>query len=203
MSYSDFTINAVKKQFAVALIEDQALFETVGPVDSPPWLKEFLVIHLPLADAIGTEKAKSEFVVAPILSATREVAKREISLFSGIEFNVDKTQGLVGRCDFIVSQSRSQYSLSAPVLALVETKNDRINAGIGQCMAEMIAAEIFNHQEGNALPIIFGCVTTGDLWRFLKLESIAGQRTIFIDSTQYFASQVERLLGILTHIASV
>jgi len=201
MAYSDFTINAVKKQFAVELIEDQALFDGIEPVDSPQWLKEFLAIHLPLADAIGTEKAKSEFIVAPILSAARELVQREISLFSGIEFNVDKAQGLMGRCDYIVSQSRSQYSLSAPVLALVETKNDRINAGIGQCMAEMIAAEVFNSKEGNELPCIFGCVTTGDLWRFLKLESIEGQRTICIDSTQYFASQVELLLGIVTRFA--
>ncbi|MEM7062688.1 MAG: hypothetical protein AAF572_05945 [Cyanobacteria bacterium P01_B01_bin.77] len=150
-----------------------------------------------MADAIGTEKAKSEFIVAPILSAARELLDRQISLFSGIEFTVDKAQGLAGRCDYIVSQSRSQYSLSAPVLALVETKNDRINAGLGQCMAEMIAAELFNHQEETAVTTIFGRVTTGDLWRFLQLQSVDNQRTIFIDTKQYFATQVNLLLGIL------
>ncbi|MBE9065982.1 hypothetical protein IQ260_04880 [Leptolyngbya cf. ectocarpi LEGE 11479] len=197
MAYSDFTINDIRKQFAVELVEDQALFSDIEPQVPPRWLSDFLDIHLPLADAIGTEKAKSEFIVAPILSAARELLDRQISLFSGIEFTVDKTQGLTGRCDYIVSRSRSQYSLSAPVLALVETKNDRINAGLGQCMAEMIAAELFNHQEENAVTTIFGCVTTGDLWRFLKLQPVNNQRTIFIDTKQYFATQVNDLLGIL------
>lgn len=201
MAYSDFTINDIKKQFAVDLVEDQALFGDIEPQMPPRWLSDFLEIHLPLADAIGTEKAKSEFIVAPILSAARELLDRQISLFSGIEFTVDKAQGLAERCDYIVSRSRSQYSLSAPVLALVETKNDRINAGLGQCMAEMIAAELFNHQEENAVRTIFGCVTTGDLWRFLQLQSVDGQRTIFIDTKQYFAAQVNDLLGILKSMA--
>ncbi|MBX2864667.1 MAG: hypothetical protein KTR27_14050 [Leptolyngbyaceae cyanobacterium MAG.088] len=197
MAYNEFTINDIKKQFAVNLIEDQALFTDVKGQTPPQWLSDFLEIHLPLADAIGTEKAKSEFIVAPILSAARELLDRQISLFSGIEFTVDKSQGLTGRCDYIVSRSRSQYSLSAPVLALVETKNDRINAGLGQCMAEMIAADLFNRQEENELTTIFGCVTTGDLWRFLKLQSVNEKRTIFIDTKQYFATQVDELLGIL------
>ncbi|MBT9317760.1 hypothetical protein [Leptothoe spongobia] len=197
MAYSDFTINDIKKTFAVELIEDQALFTDVESQVPPQWLSDFLEIHLPLADAIGTEKAKSEFIVAPILSAARELLERQISLFSGIEFTVDKEQGLTGRCDYIVSRSRSQYSLSAPVLALVETKNDRINAGLGQCMAEMIAADLFNRQEENELTTIFGCVTTGDLWRFLKLQLVNGQRTIFIDTKQYFVTQVDELLGLL------
>ena len=75
-------------------------------------------------------------------------------------------------------------------------------AALGQCMAAMIAAELFNRQEENELTTIFGCVTTGDLWRFLKLQSAKEQRTIFIDTNfidtkQYFATQVNELLGIL------
>ncbi len=90
MVYSDFTINAIKRQFGVELIEDQALFANVESQMPPQWLSDFLEMHLPLANAIGTEKAKSEFIVAPILSAARELLERQISLFSGIEFTVDK-----------------------------------------------------------------------------------------------------------------
>ncbi|MDV3349527.1 hypothetical protein D0962_15965 [Leptolyngbyaceae cyanobacterium CCMR0082] len=78
MDYGDFTISDVKKQFAVNLIEDQALFTDVQGQNPPQWLSDFLEIRLPLADAIGTEKAKSEFIVAPILSAARELLNRQV-----------------------------------------------------------------------------------------------------------------------------
>ncbi len=198
MAYSDFSINDIRKTFGADIIEDQPLFAAVAPIAPPQWLRDFLDIHVPLADAIATEKAKSEFIVAPILSAARELCDRQISLFSGIEFNVDKEQGLTGRCDYIFSRSQSQYTLTAPVFALVETKNDRINAGIGQCMAEMIAANLFNHQEGNDIDPILGCVTTGDLWRFLKLQPNGKAPRLWIDTTQYVTVQVDQLLGILT-----
>ncbi|MEM9219231.1 MAG: hypothetical protein AAGD25_33470 [Cyanobacteria bacterium P01_F01_bin.150] len=209
MAYSDFSINDVRKKFDVEIIEDQPLFNTIRPITPPQWLTDFLEIHVPLADAIATEKAKSEFIVAPILSAARESCHRQISLFSGIEFNVDKEQGLTGRCDYILSRGQSQYTLSAPVLALVETKNDRINAGIGQCMAEMIAADMFNRREGNDIDTILGCVTTGDLWRFLKLQPMgvcsknrSGDRPLFwIDTVQYVTAQIGQLLGVLTSTA--
>ncbi|MEZ4632843.1 MAG: hypothetical protein R2880_19390 [Deinococcales bacterium] len=53
--------------------------------------------------AIGTEKAKSEFIIAPILAELRFMAKHEIR----IEFNVDDAQGLNGRCDYVLSQSNN------------------------------------------------------------------------------------------------
>lgn len=209
MAYSDFSINDIRKTFDAEIIEDQPLFETITPIAPPQWLTDFLEIHVPLADAIATEKAKSEFIVAPILSAARESCHRQISLFSGIEFNVDQEQGLTGRCDYILSRGRSQYTLAAPVFALVETKNDCINAGIGQCMAEMIAADMFNRREGNDIDTIVGCVTTGDLWRFLKLQPTGvcstfgnGDRPLFwIDTIQYVTAQIDRLLGVLTSTA--
>ena len=213
MAYSDFSISDIRKRFDVEIIEDQPLFDQIKPIAPPQWLTDFLEIHVPLADAIATEKAKSEFIVAPILSAARESCHRQISLFSGIEFNVDKEQGLTGRCDYILSRGKSQYTLAAPVFALVETKNDRINAGIGQCMAEMIAADMFNRQEGNDIDMILGCVTTGDLWRFLKLQStgvcsehgtgdeLNARPFLWIDTIQYVTAQIEHLLGILTSTA--
>ncbi len=81
---------------------------------------------------------------------------------------------------------------------MVEAKNDNINEGLGQCMAEMIAAQRFNQREGNETKTIYGCVTTGSVWRFLKLE----EKQIWIDDKQYFIESLETILGILVHITS-
>jgi len=196
MAYNKFTINQIRKQFDIAVLEEPVLFTDISAVEPSDMLRYFLKRHIPLAEAIGTEKAKSEFIIAPILSELRELTQHQTSLFSGIEFNVDEEQGLNGRCDYIISQSSLQFSLTAPVLLLVEAKNDNINSGLGQCMAEMIAAQLFNQQEGNETKTIYGCVTTGSVWRFLKLEG----KKIYIDDKLYFIESLEIVLGILVHI---
>ena len=64
-------------------------------------------------------------------------------LFSGIEFNVEPRLGLKGVCDFLMSKSEEQYVLRAPVIVIVEAKKGEIEVGMGQCTAEMIAAQKF------------------------------------------------------------
>jgi transketolase C-terminal domain/subunit len=77
---------------------------------------------------------------------------------------------LVGFCDFILSESQEQFFIRAPVVIIVEAKNENIIAGLGQYIATMIAAQRFNQQAHNAIPVIYGAVTSGDLWRFMTLE---------------------------------
>ena len=196
MAYNKFTINQIRKQFEIQVIESPNLFVNIPPVAPSEILRTLLTSYIPLAEAIGTEKAKSEFIVAPILAELRELTNQQISLFSGLEFNIDEAQGLTGRCDYIISSSPLQFSLTSPVLVMVEAKNDNINEGLGQCMAEMIAAQLFNQQEGNETKAVYGCVTTGSIWRFLKLEA----KQIWIDDKQYFIETPELVLGILVYI---
>lgn len=139
MSYSDFTLGDLKDRFQLEFTEDEPLFSAVADYEVPMELAEILREFIPLALAIDTEKARSELIVAPLLEKLK-LSLREISLFSGIEFNVDTEAGLSGRCDFIVSKSREQYRLDAPTLVMVEAKNDNIKSGIPQCGAEMICS---------------------------------------------------------------
>jgi hypothetical protein len=170
MSYSDFTIDDLKEKFQLEWIEDQQLFSKIPDYPVSTELLVWLGKFLPLALAIDTEKARSEFIIAPIL-AELKLNLKEISLFSGIEFNVDKTLGLNGRCDFIISKSKEQYCLTAPILVMVEAKNDNIKSGIPQCGSEMVAAQRFNAEKQNEIETIYGCVSTGTNWRFLKLTA--------------------------------
>ncbi|HBW87905.1 MAG TPA: hypothetical protein DEG17_03160, partial [Cyanobacteria bacterium UBA11149] len=165
MSYSDFTLDELKTQFNLTLQERVELFQSIAPISPSALLTETLAENLQLALEIDTEKARSELIVAPILVELRKHFNREISLFSGTEFNIDKTKGLSGRCDFIISHSSEQLMVTAPVATIVEAKNDNIKSGIPQCIAEMLAAQLFNQQKNNNIPCIYGIITTGSIWK--------------------------------------
>jgi hypothetical protein len=193
MSYSDFTLEKVQKIFNLFIKEEQELFTEIKPLEPSSMLKEFLQKNANLALKINTEKARSEMIIAPILLDLKSQIKKPISLFSGVDFNVDVQQGLNGTCDFLISASSEQLFIKSPVVTLVEAKKENIMGGLGQCLAEMIAAQIFNQQEGNQISIILGTVTSGNIWKFLQLE---GQECR-IDINEYYLKDIGQILGIL------
>jgi hypothetical protein len=197
MAYSDFTLRRVSQDFQLTLMQGTFLSH-YEPIIPSPYLTQFLEKSLPLAIALGTEKARSEMIICPILIEVREILQQRISLFSGIDFTVDPSLGLNGICDFLISHSPEQILIEAPVAVIVEAKKDDLNAGLGQCIAEMVAAQKFNQQQGHPLTTMYGAVTTGSLWRFLKLEA----QKVTIDLTEYSVPPVDRILGILVHIVS-
>ncbi len=193
MAYSNFTLESVEAAFQLEVVESAGLFAATVPVAPSPHLTTALAKKTALATAIGTEKARSELIVADILVELREHFDCRISFFSGIDFNVDAANELTGVCDFLVSLSPRQSLLKAPVIALVEAKNVDVRQGQGQCVAEMIAAQRFNAERGNDIPRIYGASTTGTEWLFLKLEA----QSLHIDINPYQLSQCDKILGIL------
>ncbi len=171
MAYSDFTVGKVKQTFGIQTIEGKPFFPAIVPVEPTSTLVEVLEETVPLAVALPSEKAKSELLISPILVEVRKHLKREVSLFSGQDFTVDASVGLSGICDFLISRSSEQLEIESPVVILVEAKNADINSGMGQCMAEMVAAQKFNQNAGESPKPIYGCVSSGFLWRFFKLET--------------------------------
>ena len=196
MSYSNFTLSKVKADFGIITNETEDLFPTIAPIQPTDLLTTILKDQLPLAGAINTEKARSELIIMPILMEVRRLLNNQIAIFSGSNFEVDPAQGLEGRCDFILSRSPEQYYITSPVFTIVEAKRENIPAGLGQCLATMIAAQLFNQQEEEPVDTIYGAVTTGTDWKFLKLR----QQVAYIDRSDYFISDVDKILGILTAI---
>jgi hypothetical protein len=170
MAYCDCTLPDIKRQLHYIIDAATDLFASAGEIQGSPWLRETFRETLPLALAVLTEKSRSALLITPMLVALRKLAKHQVSLFSGIDFSVDPGQGLNGVCDFIVSQSPEQLFVSAPVLMVVEAKNENIIGGLAQCIAAMIAARLFNNREGSAVAAVYGAVTAGTNWCLLKLE---------------------------------
>jgi hypothetical protein len=192
-SYGDLTIDDVRKTFQLTIART-VLFEKVAPLAPSQWLGEMLKEGFNVS--VISEKARSEFIVAPILLYIREVHHRQISIYSGVRFDVDPDNGLRGVCDFILSHGMMLPTVQSPVLVLVEAKKNDIEEGLGQCAAEMVAAQIFNEREGNPIPAVYGCVTNGESWQFLRLTG----KLLEIDQQRYFLAKLEEVLGILSRI---
>ncbi len=194
MAYSNFTLEEVLTAFRLEIVESIGVFSNIEPVAPSAALAAELEKKVPVAAAINTEKARSELIVANVLFELLEQFNRRISFFSGIDFSVDVESGLTGVCDFLVSLSPMQSLLQAPVIVLVEAKKDDPAPGLGQCVAEMIAAQRFNAEKGNDIPCVYGAATTGTEWKFLKLKGTC----LSIDITVYPIAQCDKILGILS-----
>jgi hypothetical protein len=194
MSYSEFkTLSQAQNEFKLDLEESKDLFKDIPEIQPSEYLQLTLNEYLPLATAINTEKARSEFIIAPILAEVLRQVNYQISLFSGTEFDVDREKGLTGYCDYLISCDQEQYFIKVPVITIVEAKNENIKGGLGQCVAEMVAAQIFNQREKHPINKIYGAVSTGTTWKFLTLEN----KLVSIDRVEYYVSQIDKILGIL------
>ncbi len=195
MAFRDFGFPGVQQDLGLTLAESD-LFGNVPALDLPAEFAERMRAGVDLALAVNTEKARSEFIIAPALLELRRRLGDGFGLFSGIEFDVDASRGLNGYCDFILTRSPLQSVLTAPLVAIVEAKNDNLRGGLGQCIAAMVAAREFNAKASLPPGPTYGVVTTGGAWKFLRLDG----STLALDRREYFVAELGRIMGILASI---
>ncbi len=193
MPYSKFTLSRAIEDFELIVREEPNLFAAIDPVKPTPLLQEILLENVPWAIAVGSEKARSEGIINPVLLEVKRQLGGQIGVFSGEEFNVDVAADLNGFCDFLISRSSEQLYIKAPVLMLVEAKKEDLKPALGQCLAEMVAAQQFNNMKNQVVETIYGVVTSGTVWRFLQLTD----KVVSIDLTDYPLLPVDNVLGVL------
>lgn len=194
MEFSNFRYPDVLATFGLEeTVAD--LFGHVPPIPLGPAGPLFRV-GSGLAQTVHTEKARSEWIVAPLLLDLWERSHGAISVYSGVELDADADAGLNGFCDFLISRSPQLPRPRAPVVMVVEAKNDSVPNGFGQCIAGLVGLQRFNRKEGREVGTVYGCVTTGASWRFLTLTG----SLVTFDAEQYDYTQPDRILGILVHI---
>ncbi|WP_449417934.1 hypothetical protein [Phormidium nigroviride] len=190
MPYSQFTLTKVKKDFKLTIVEGEQFFPSIEPIAPSSRLVSELE-DLTWTIAVGSEKARSEAIIYPVLQEVRRIFDRKISLFSGREFSVDPILDLTGYVDFLLGRSSEQLIIEAPVIVVVEAKKADLNEGLGQCVAEMLAAQRFNEAAENSIPTVYGCISSGTQWRFLKLE----KAVVTVDLIDYPLLPIEQILG--------
>lgn len=195
MAYSDFTLETAIATLGVST-ELTILFPDLRSLPIPAWLQDTLSKRTPLA--LISEKSRSEFIVAPILLASRELSHEKLAIYSGQRLDIDSNKGLVGECDFILTLSPPILPLRFPIITIVEAKKNDVEAGLGQCIAQMVAAQIFNRSAGDASFPIFGCVTTGEVWQFLRLRD----STVSMDERRYYLDDIGHILAAIQFVVA-
>jgi len=196
MAFSDFKYPDVFAQFGLNFNSTDDLFPNAPPSAQSHALNEQLKVTARLAATINTEKARSEWMVAPVLAEFWSRYHGQVGLYSGVAFNADPDAGLNGFCDYLISRSPQQMVLTPPVLVAFEAKNESIVGGLGQCIAAMVGAQRYNRRCNAQSDPIYGCVTTGTAWRFLSLSG----STLTLDMNEYTISQSDQLLGIFMYM---
>ena len=196
-SYSNFNYNDIKHLNIV--LKRAKLFDTVENVVPSARLIADVQDNLELP--FDTEKAKSELLVMPVLNELRRKNKELFTVFSGYAFDVDKTRGLNGHCDYILSQALHSPIIESPIICVVEAKNDAVDSqsAISQCVAEMYAVHIFNTARGENIPVVYGITSTGLDWMLLRMEGM----TVEIDTERYYLKYLPELLGALQTVVDV
>lgn len=195
-SYSKFTFEDLRNLGVEVVIGDLFVEDTMPRIEASEWLKAALAY----ADKVSldTEKARSEFLIAPVLRELQQKNPDDFAVYSGFNFDVDKKLGLQGFCDYLLAKLPLKIVPDTPIIAVVEAKlNASLSAAVPQCAAEMYATRIWNEKRGEKLQTIYGCVTTGDNWMFLRYKE---GNLIEVDKNPYSLKELSLLLGIWQHI---
>ncbi len=194
MGYSNY--KNFKNTLKILALEEfeVPLFSVVESIEPSAWLLQTVAIakRLPLTN----EKSKSERIISPILSEIALYYEKQITFYSGEDLLVDASKDLSGECDFFFSKHPRKSVMQAPIITLVEAKDENFEYGKAQCTAQMYASRLFNEQEGHPMPFIYGCAVTADDWKFLKLE----KEQIYVDTETYYLSDLPKIIGIFHQI---
>jgi hypothetical protein len=192
MPYSDFTLDRIGQQLGVTN-RVETLFNNVPELGYNPTLA------LDLQEAqqlrLRSEKAKSEWIVVPIVKELRRQNANYFTTFSGGNLEADPAKGLSGECDFLLAKGVHTYTISYPIIQVVGVKKNDSDIGVPQCGAQLIGAKLYNQQKGIPHDRLYGCVTTGINWRFLALDD-----ALTIDDQPYSLTEVGKVLGVFQTI---
>jgi hypothetical protein len=199
MAFSNFSLTSALDQFGLTMTS-QPLFRGVPAVDIGPGLSRSLETFVQLGLGINTEKARSEWLIAPIIGEVWARGQNEIYVLSGVDFTVDPEAGLSGVVDFMIGRGpQVSFVPSCPLLAVVEAKNESIPGGQGQYVAEMVASQRFNQNKKTAIDTVYGAVTNGNNWRFHRLIGT----DLAVDTHEYLISEADQILGNLMYIVGL
>ncbi len=132
--------------------------------------------------SLSSETARRETLVAPALFEVAHYCQCQVR----IEYPLQVSAWLKGNLDYFLKRDAN--------LLVVEAKNADLSRGFTQLAVELIA--ISEVEEGD---VFYGAVTTGDVWRFGRLDRPG--RQISQDITLYrIPDDLENLLLILLGI---
>ncbi len=198
MAYRKFTLEMLEKDCGLVISN-----ESIELPKAPITPSQVLLDELQHARKIPhlSEKARSEWLVAPIFRDLHRTNNYNFNIYSGYVLNADKKKKLNGECDFLFTGGEfNLLEVQMPVFTAVEAKRNEIEEGLPQAAAQMLGAYIYNQKKGIISEVIYGASTNAFEWIFLKLEK---GKFLTIDTQRYYLSDVTQLLSIFQGILKV
>jgi hypothetical protein len=183
-AFSSITTSELRNEFGIT-IQGKDFIPSIDPIEPPVWLRHIIEKNTRKLATMRSEKAISEALIAPLLMAVEELFDDEITIFSGEPLASEKIAGV---CDFLISKTSQALEPQGSYCVLVEAKKQDLLSGISQCVAEMYVAQLLNADNA----IVYGCVTTGLEWLFIKLED----NKAFTNSKIYALVEIKDILGV-------
>ena len=195
MAFRDFHYPDLITQLGLTETTEPNLFADVIRVPPGPLLAASLPVGGRLGPSAHSEFSRAIWMVGPVLADVWNRYQGRVCLVAGGELNADPEAGLNGVCDFILGPGPQRPVVSAPILLVFEAKRDSIPDGLAQCIAALVGAQRLNRRHNLDRPV-FGCVTTGSLWRFMRLSGTQ----LALDLREYAFHEADLILGILLRI---
>lgn len=114
--YSQTTFQDLRDRFGLK-VETESFLPAVTPLTLPDWLSQYLAVNQLSPALAKSEKAVSEMLIAPVLSAVKAYNADTIALFSGEPLTMPGE--LSGICDFIIAANPKAYLPEPPIIVLV------------------------------------------------------------------------------------
>ena len=197
MAYRDFKMDDLEAKFGIREIGKQ-LFDPskIKMIEPSDKLKTDLLEARYIT--LSTEKAVSERLVSPVLAEMKKLNLEDIQVFSGEIIKADSKQGLNGEIDFIIARTPETLKPKNPLLIVTESKLGLIDGSVNQAAAQMIGIRVFNENRHYERTAIYGAVTDGGTWRFLKLD----ENNFYVDTNKFTTDKLPLLLGVLQEIVN-
>jgi hypothetical protein len=183
-SFSQIPRIDLSKEFGISIVGDSFL-PIVDSILVPSWLEHIIERGKGNLATMRTEKSISEALIAPVLMAVQEIFQDKITVFSGEPL---ATEELSGICDFLITKDPIAFDPQGGYFILVEAKKNDLLSGIPQCVAEMYTAQVLNGNDDT----VYGCVSTGLEWLFMKLE----HKVAMTHPNVFTISEVDKILGV-------
>lgn len=211
MSFKEYTdFDKFERKFN-ANIDSKNLLSQVIAIDASEKLQEELAQGFRLG--FKTEKERSERIIAPILHEIADKYHEDFTLHSGKVLKSKDFPSLRGECDFVFARNSVEDFIQAPAHLFVESKSETIQQGVKQVLAQMFGAIYYNREQDTEVKVIWGIVTNGEMWRFLKLEKLSEEdakdflitfdKNTFAIAKDYEVNTIrgtEKILGILEYL---
>jgi len=197
MAYNKFSIKTVGERLGLTVRYDDALFKAITAIIPRPLTIDLLqpVKGYPLRSEI----ARREWYVSIVFREILHLLDQKITIWSAERFDIDASLGLVGEADYLMTYGNPTIPISPPVIAVAEAKPDNLLTGMGQCIAEMYAAQLYNERSGMKGQVTYGIVTTGLVWGFLRLID----KLVEIDTKEFTLQELDQILGIIVYMTGI